>query len=118
MVLPISPAKLARFAVDTRMNEGAAVRWVQIRQTHTGGAMSELFQSILHLETPFNWLSLMGLSAFAFGTLATVVKQIRKFASHAMELRFKRDLIERGLSIDEIERVLAAASRNGGCETR
>jgi hypothetical protein len=80
------------------------------------GVMNTLFQSILHLETPFNWLSLMGLSLFAFGTVVAIVTQIRKFASHALELRFKRDLVERGLSIDEIERVLAAASRNGGCE--
>jgi hypothetical protein len=98
------------------MKEGAAVRWVQIRQTRKGGAMSELFQSILHLETPFNWLSLMGLSAFAFGTLAAIVKQVRKFASHAVELRFKRDLIERGLSVEEIERVLAASSRSNDRE--
>jgi len=75
--------------------------------------MYSFVQSILHLETPFNWLSLMGLSMFAFGTLTAIVTQIRKFADHALDVRFKRDLVERGLSVEEIERVLAAASRSG-----
>jgi len=72
--------------------------------------MSTFFQSILHLDIPFNWLSLMGLSAFAFGTVAAIVTQIRKFAVHVLDIRFKRDLVERGLSVEEIERLLAARS--------
>jgi hypothetical protein len=75
--------------------------------------MNTVIQSILHLETPFNWLSLMGLAGFAFGAVTAVVTQIRKFADHALDVRFKRDLVERGLSVEEIERVLAAASRSG-----
>ena len=72
--------------------------------------MSTFLQSILHLEIPFNWLSLMGLSLFAFGTVAAIVTQIRKFAVHVIDTRFKRDLVERGLSVEEIERVVAARS--------
>jgi hypothetical protein len=76
--------------------------------------MSTFFQSILHLETPFNWLTLMGLAMCVFGTVTAIVKQIRKFAAHALEIRFKRDLVERGLSVEEIERVLAAQSSRSG----
>jgi len=78
--------------------------------------MSAFLQSILHLETPFNWLSLMGLAGIVFGTVTAVATQIRKFADHALDVRFKRELVERGLSVEEIERVLAAASPRGGSD--
>lgn len=75
--------------------------------------MSWFVDSIFRLETPFNWLALMGLAGISFGAVTAVVTQIRKFADHALDVRFKRDLVERGLSVEEIERVLAAASRSG-----
>ena len=43
---------------------------------------------------------------FAIGLAA----QIRKYVCFRHELEFKRDMVERGLSIDEIERVVAAKS--------
>ena len=55
--------------------------------------MNTFLQSILHLDIPFNWLSLMGLSLFAFGTIAAIVTQVRKFAVHVVDTRFKRDLV-------------------------
>ena len=46
----------------------------------------------------------------AVGLITALAAQVRKYASHRHELEFKRDLVERGLSIDEIERVVAAKS--------
>jgi hypothetical protein len=51
------------------------------------------------------------------GCIASVVKavakQSRTYASHRAELNLKRELVERGLSVDEIERVMAAKSSMG-----
>ena len=78
--------------------------------------MKDIFQSILQFETPFNWLSLVILVLGVAGIVTGIAKQVRKFAVHAVDVRFKRDLVERGLSVEEIERVLAAASPNRDCE--
>jgi len=53
---------------------------------------------------------LIPLGFMSIGLITTVAAQVRKYASHRHELEFKRDLVERGLSIDEIERVVAAKS--------
>lgn len=75
--------------------------------------MYDLFQSILHIQTPFNMIVLVVLITSIAGAFGTVVTQIRKYVCHRQELELKRDLVSRGLSIDEIERVLAAKA-NGG----
>jgi hypothetical protein len=46
----------------------------------------------------------------AFSLIAILAGHIRKYVCYRHELEFKRDLVERGLSIDEIERVVAAKS--------
>ena len=53
---------------------------------------------------------LIPLGLMSIGLITTVAAQFRKYVSHRHELEFKRDLVERGLSIDEIERVVAAKS--------
>ena len=40
----------------------------------------------------------------------TIVKQTRAYASHRAELNLKRELVERGLSVDEIERIVTVKS--------
>ena len=42
----------------------------------------------------------------------SVSKQIRRYAVHREELAFKRELLDRGLEIDEIERVVRAKSKS------
>ena len=37
-----------------------------------------------------------------------IAEQVRKYACHREELNLKRELLDRGMAIDEIERVLAA----------
>jgi hypothetical protein len=53
---------------------------------------------------------LVPLGFMSIGLFTALAAQVRKYASHRHELEFKRDLVERGLSIDEIERVVAARS--------
>ncbi len=73
-------------------------------------AISELFQSILNIQTPFNMIVLVVLITSIAGAVGTIATQIRKYVSHRHELELKRDLVSRGLSVEEIERVLAAKS--------
>ena len=44
------------------------------------------------------------------GVVSTVTTQIRKYASHRVDANLKRELVERGLSAEEIERIVAAQS--------
>jgi hypothetical protein len=48
--------------------------------------------------------------ACVFGTLVitTLAYHIRLYACHRQEINLKRELVERGLSVEEIERVVAA----------
>lgn len=57
------------------------------------------------LPPPFNMIVLI----VAFGCLTelirTVAKQIRIFADHEADRRFKRDLVDSGLTVEESERL-------------
>jgi hypothetical protein len=72
--------------------------------------MTDLFQSIVNIQTPFNMIVLVVLIGSVAGVIGTIAKQIRKFTCHRGEMQFKRELVERGLSVEEIERVIAAKS--------
>ncbi len=56
------------------------------------------------------YLAILPLAFVALAAIPIVASQIRKYACYRHELEFKRDLVERGLSVDEIERVVAAKS--------
>jgi hypothetical protein len=50
---------------------------------------------------------------FAFvvaSVIGSIAKQLRKYGCHRSEVGLKRELVERGLSVDEIERIIAAQS--------
>jgi hypothetical protein len=72
--------------------------------------MSELLQKLVSIQAPFNMIVLVCLIFSVAGVISSLFKQVRKYTCHRQELDFKRDLVERGLSVDEIERVLAAKS--------
>ena len=54
---------------------------------------------------------LIPVSAIAGSLIYGIVVEIRKYASRRHELEVKRDMVERGLSAEEIERVIAVKSR-------
>ena len=39
------------------------------------------------------------------GLLSTIAVQLRRYAERRHELEFKREMVERGMTIDEIERL-------------
>jgi hypothetical protein len=68
-------------------------------------AMEDVLQTLLK-----NWVVVIPLAFLAYGVLGTTIQQIRRYASHRQDLEFKRDLVSRGLSVDEIERIVRAES--------
>jgi hypothetical protein len=72
--------------------------------------MSDIFEPILRLGEPFSMIVFLMLIGGIVTIIGAVTKQARKFACHRAETNLKRDLVERGLSVEEIERVIAAKS--------
>jgi hypothetical protein len=90
--------------------------------------MYALLQSIISIPVPFNMIVLIILLLSTAGVLGSLFKQSRKFACHRAELAFKRDLLDRGLTADEVEQIVRAhgsmddatlaASSRIGCTAR
>jgi hypothetical protein len=72
--------------------------------------MIELLQNIVSIPAPFNMIVLVCLIFSVAGVISSLFKQVRKYTCHRQELDFKRELVERGLNVDEIERIVAARS--------
>lgn len=64
-----------------------------------------------------NWVVVIVLICVLSGVVTSFAKQVRKYVSHRHELEFKRDLVERGLTVDEIERIVAAKSSSTSRDT-
>jgi hypothetical protein len=78
----------------------------------------DLFQGIISIPAPFNMIVLIVLITCGTGVVTSLFKQIRKYGCHRRDVDLKRELVERGLSVDEIERIVAAkgsASRDSNC---
>lgn len=71
----------------------------------------ELLKGILSIPVPFNMIVLVVLIFCTTGVFTSMFKQIRKYACHRRDADLKRELVERGLGIDEIERIIAAKAR-------
>lgn len=72
--------------------------------------MQDLFEPILRLGAPFSMVVFLMLIGGVVTIIGTIAKQGRKFACHRAETNLKRELVERGLSVEEIERIIAAKS--------
>lgn len=70
--------------------------------------MIELFKAIVDIQTPFNMIVLVTMFGCALAAIAAVASEIRKYFCHRQEITFKQDLVDRGLPVDEIERIIAA----------
>jgi hypothetical protein len=56
-------------------------------------------------------------TVFGAGVITTLVVQVRKYLCYRQELEFKRELLDRGASVDEIERLIKVrASEAAGDE--
>ena len=70
--------------------------------------MYDVFQSIVGIQSPFNMIVLVVLIGSVAGVLTGIAAQIRKYGCHRQDLDFKRELVDRGLAADEIERIVRA----------
>jgi hypothetical protein len=76
--------------------------------------MHELVEMFKDLGPPWNMIVLVVLISCIASVFKAIAKQSRFYATHRAEVNLKRDLVERGLSVDEIERVIAARSSTSG----
>jgi hypothetical protein len=76
-----------------------------------------LFKAIINIPPPFNMIVLIVLFGSAAGVLSSIATQIRKYGCHRQDIDFKRELLDRGLTPDEIVDVVAAtgSSRRSNC---
>jgi hypothetical protein len=70
--------------------------------------MADIFQRIVEMPTPFNWLTLVVLIITVGSIVKGIAKYVRQYACHRNELEFKREMLERGMSAGEIEQVINA----------
>jgi hypothetical protein len=75
--------------------------------------MYDFFHSITQIAPPFNMVVFVVLIGSIAGVIGTIATQVRKYASHRADIQLKRELVERGLSAEEIERIVAANSPVG-----
>jgi hypothetical protein len=57
-----------------------------------------------------NSVVMMVLIFFTAWTIGHIVEEVRKYACHRKDVELKRELVDRGLSADEIERIIAASA--------
>ena len=70
--------------------------------------MIESLSSLLNVDTPAKFFVVIALIGCVVVVVTAIVVQLGWLASHRADLEFKRELVERGLSIDEIERIVSA----------
>ncbi len=70
--------------------------------------MSHIQEFVNLLPIPFNFIVILMMVIFGAGIITSLFKQIRKFACHRQELEFKREMVDRGMSVEEIERLVQA----------
>lgn len=84
--------------------------------------MTSAIQSITSIPAPFNMIVLVVLIVTAGSLVGTIATQIRKWACQRQEIEFKRELLDRGMGVEEIERMVQAkgsksdsTAKSGGC---
>ncbi|MGE3240562.1 MAG: hypothetical protein AB7G28_01935 [Pirellulales bacterium] len=68
----------------------------------------DIFKGILAIPVPFNMIVLICLFFAVTGLVTGIAREIRKFGCHRQDIDFKRELVDRGLSSEEIERIVMA----------
>jgi hypothetical protein len=70
--------------------------------------MIEFINAINSIGVPFNMIVWVVLFGCVTGVLTGIAKEIRKYGCHRQDIDFKRELVDRGLSADEVERIIGA----------
>ena len=72
--------------------------------------MLDMLQMIVSIQQPFNMIVLVVLIGCGAGVISSIAKEIRKYGCHRHDIEFKRELVDRGMSAEEIERIVKAQS--------
>ncbi len=76
--------------------------------------MSSFVNLMQNVPPPFNMVVYIMLIICASSVITSIFKQVRKYACHRQELDFKRELLDRGLPIHEIEQIVRARGDHRG----
>ncbi len=74
--------------------------------------MQDFIQLIQSVPPPFNMVICIVLIICSSSVVASIFKQIRKYACHRQELEFKREMLDRGMPLEEVEQVVRASSKD------
>ena len=74
--------------------------------------MNEFISRIVSITPPFNMIVMVVFLIVVAGVITAIASEIRKYFCRRDELEFKRELVDRGMSADEIERVVKAGSQS------
>ena len=70
--------------------------------------MNTFFDSIAALPTPFNMVVFVVLIGSVAGVIGAIAKEVRMFLCHRDEMELKREILDRGMGLQEIDRVMQA----------
>ena len=70
--------------------------------------MYEMIKAVFEIQTPFNMIIVCTALVMVTGAIGAIAMEVRKFATHRMDLGLKREMIEQGMSAEEIESVFQA----------
>lgn len=69
-----------------------------------------IIDKVLAIPIPFNMIIVMVAIIFGTGIITSIAKQIRKYFCLREELEFKREMIDRGMTPDEVEKLVNCKS--------
>lgn len=72
--------------------------------------MSSFVDLMQNVPPPFNMVVYIMLIICGSSVISSIFKQVRKYACHRQELDFKRELLDRGMSIEEVDQIVRAGS--------
>jgi hypothetical protein len=68
--------------------------------------MLQIIERILAIPVPFNMIIVIMAIIFGTGIITSIAKQIRKYFCLREELQFKREMIDRGMTPQEVEKLI------------
>jgi len=76
--------------------------------------MTRFMEFISSIPVPFNMIVLVVLITAVAGTITSIAKFVRQYHCHREEIELKREMLDRGMSAQEIEQVIRAQSSLSG----
>ncbi|MGI9427584.1 MAG: hypothetical protein ACR2NM_02920 [Bythopirellula sp.] len=76
--------------------------------------MSSFIELMRSVPPPFNMVVYIMLIICGSSVISSIFKQIRKYACHRQDLDFKREMLDRGMSVEEVEQVVRARGKDSG----